>query len=87
MKPIIKSPDIPALEKTEMGQLTGGFIEIESINTLENSDNNTGCSGNTGCYDNNKCTSNDSCNGNNECHGNKPRPPFFPLIGCEYISK
>ena len=68
MKPIIKSPNIPALEKTEMGQLTGGFIEILSANGDGGQFNNKICGDNKDCTSNNDCHNNSSCVGNAVCN-------------------
>lgn len=83
MKPIIKSPDIPALEKTEMGQLTGGFIEIKSIITTDASSSNKYCDNNGQCDKNTYCYNNYTCANNNYCYGDKPKPGGVQLSTCE----
>lgn len=61
--------DIPALERTEEGQLRGGFKMINAAEDEDPEANGT-CIDNTSCGGNESCKSNQGCNDNVDCTSN-----------------
>lgn len=73
--------DIPAVVRTEEGQLRGGFIMMEPSGSPADGLNddcsyNDTCSGNHSCKHNGTCIKNGTCNNNTVC----PKPVDPPVV-------
>lgn len=56
------------LEKSEMGLLKGGFLEVEGEGGVASRANDKRCGNNRDCAGNTECYNNTACIGNGKCY-------------------
>lgn len=62
------------LEKSEMGLLKGGFLEVEGEGGMASRAADIECTNNSGCYGNEICHDNKACKNNKKCMWQDERP-------------
>lgn len=66
------------LEKSEMGLLKGGFLELEGEGGMVSRADDKRCGNNDSCAGNTDCYNNTGCIGNTDCYyqGEGDKPPI-----------